>query len=272
MRLVLVVLALLIAAPVARADVKIDGHGWGHGVGMSQYGAMGYAAQEHRDFRWILGHYYTGTTVRAVNTGRVRVRLKDARAQRIQGATLLRGADGKKVRVKSTRTYRFTPWKGQLRVIALANNKTVAHLTAPVRASGTLKLLGKAENGVNNGGYRGALDLSLDGTNVLAVNDLALEDYLLGVVAGEMPASWPAQALAVQAVAARSYALKHLAASGAFDVYADTRSQVYGGITGEAAAASAAVRATRGLAVMAGDAVAETLFHSSSGGRTAAVQ
>src|SRR3954464_14925732 len=98
MRLVLVVLALLIAAPVARADVKIDGHGWGHGVGMSQYGAMGYAAQENRDFRWILGHYYPGTTVKAVPTGRVRVRLKDAAAQRIQGAASLKGANGKTVK------------------------------------------------------------------------------------------------------------------------------------------------------------------------------
>src|SRR4051794_8940982 len=272
MRFVLVVLALLIAAPVARADVKIDGHGWGHGVGMSQYGAMGYAAQEHRDFRWILGHYYSGTTVRAVNTGRIRVRLKDARAQRIQGATLLRGADGKRVRVKSTRTYRFTPWKGRLRVIALANHKTVAHLAVPVRATGTLKLLGKAENGVDDGGYRGALNLSLDGPNVLAVNDLALEDYLLGVVAGEMPASWPAQALAVQAVAARSYALTHLGANAAYDVYADTRSQVYSGISGEVPAATAAVKATRRMAVVTADGkVAETLFFSTSGGRTAAV-
>ncbi len=263
---------MLIAAPVARADVKIDGHGWGHGVGMSQYGAMGYAAQEHRDFRWILGHYYPGTTVKAVKARRVRVRLKDARAQRIMGATLLTGANGKKVKVRATRTYRFTPWNGQLRVVALANNKTVAHLPVPVRASGTLKLLGKAENGVNDGAYRGALVLSLDGANVLAVNDLGMEDYLLGVVAGEMPASWPAQALAVQAVAARSYALKHVGASGAFDVYADTRSQVYKGISGEVPAATAAVKATSRMAVVAPDGtVAETLFFSTSGGRTAAV-
>jgi stage II sporulation protein D len=161
-------------------------------------------------------------------------------------------------------------------VVALANNRTVAHLPGPVRvtAGGTpLKLLGKAENGVSDGSYRGALTLSLDGTKLLAVDDVALEDYLLGVVAGEMPASWPAQALAAQAVAARSYALTHHGASLAFDVYANTRSQVYGGVGAEAPAATAAVKATKKLAVVAADGrVAETLFHSSSGGRTAAVE
>ena len=78
--------------------------------------------------------------------------------------------------------------------------------------------------------------------------------------------------LRAQAVAARSYALRSRRPTEPFDVFADTRSQVYGGISAEANAATAAVAATRGLAVLAGSAVAETLFHSSSGGRTAAVE
>ncbi len=51
-------LALVLAAP-APADVRIDGRGWGHGIGMSQYGAYGYALVEHRSFRWS-----SGTTTR----------------------------------------------------------------------------------------------------------------------------------------------------------------------------------------------------------------
>src|SRR3954447_12326860 len=264
-----------LAAPQALADVRITGHGWGHGVGLSQYGAMGYAGRENRGFRWILGHYYPGTRVRAVKSARIRVRLKAAAAQRVKGAGQLRGANGRGVRLRSTRTYRFSAQRGRVRVISLSNNHTIARLPGPVRVTPAKRatiLLGKAENGVKDGGYRGALTLSLSGAKVLAVDDVALEDYLLGVVAGEMPASWPAQALAAQAVAARSYALTHRGA-GAYDVFADTRSQVYDGVAGEAKAATAAVRATKKLAVVTQDGtIAETLFHSSSGGRTAAVQ
>jgi stage II sporulation protein D len=272
----LTVLIALLAAPNALADVRVDGHGWGHGVGLSQYGAMGYAAREGRDYRWILGHYYPGTQVRAVKTARVRVRLKEAAAQRVKGAAKLRGANGRRVSLRTRRTYRFSANGGRVRVISLSNNHTLARLPAPVRVTAgnsPLKLLGKAENGVKDGAYRGALTLSLHGKKVLAVDDVALEDYLRGVVAGEMPASWPAQALAAQAVAARSYALTHRGANPAFDVYADTRSQVYGGVSAEAPAASAAVRATKQRAVVTADGrIAETLFHSSSGGRTAAVE
>jgi stage II sporulation protein D len=263
----LTLLIAALAAPPALADVRIDGHGWGHGVGLSQYGAMGYAGREDRGFRWILGHYYPGTRVRAVKAARIRVRLKEAATQRVKGAARLRAANGRRVALRGTRTYRFSAQRGRIRVISLSNNHTIARLAAPVRvtaAKTAARLLGKAENGVKDGVYRGVLTLSLDGAKVLAVDDIAVEDYLLGVVAGEMPASWPAQALAAQAVAARSYALLHR------DVYADTRSQVYRGVAGEVAAATAAVRATRALAVTYGVEIAQTFFHSTSGGRTAA--
>jgi stage II sporulation protein D len=57
-----------------------------------------------------------------------------------------------------------------------------------------------------------------------------------------------------------------------FDVYADTRSQMYRGVVAETSRTTDAVRATRGVVVTFGGVVARTLFHSSSGGRTAAVQ
>jgi stage II sporulation protein D len=107
---------------------------------------------------------------------------------------------------------------------------------------------------------------------VLAVNHVDLEDYLLGVVPAEMPASWPAAALRAQAIAARSYALTSRRPADPFDVFPDTRSQMYRGVTGEAPQTTAAVRATRRLAVFAGTAIARTLFSSSSGGRTAALE
>ena len=65
MRLALLTAALLALLPATAAadDVVIDGRGWGHGVGLSQYGAYGYALREGRDYQFIVGHYYTGTTL-----------------------------------------------------------------------------------------------------------------------------------------------------------------------------------------------------------------
>ena len=51
-------------ATAAADDLVIDGRGWGHGVGLSQYGAYGYALREGRDHRFILAHYYTGSELR----------------------------------------------------------------------------------------------------------------------------------------------------------------------------------------------------------------
>jgi stage II sporulation protein D len=84
-----------------------------------------------------------------------------------------------------------------------------------------------------------------------------------------MPASWPAEALESQAVIARSYALRDLRPGEPYDVYADTRSQMYVGRGGETDATDAAVRATRRQVVTDDGAIAQTFFFSSSGGRTA---
>ena len=110
------------------------------------------------------------------------------------------------------------------------------------------------------------------GDEVLVVDDVGLERYLYGVVPGEMPATWPVEALRSQAVAARSYAVTSRRPSQVFDVYADTRSQVYRGVTVETTRTTDAVSATSGVVLMYGTSVARTLFHSSSGGRTAAVE
>jgi SpoIID/LytB domain protein len=84
-----------------------------------------------------------------------------------------------------------------------------------------------------------------------------------------MPSSWPPEALKAQAVAARSYALANVTTGRAFDLYGDTRSQVFGGVKAENAATSAAVDATKGQVVLYKGKVANTLFFSTSGGRTA---
>jgi stage II sporulation protein D len=269
----LVSLATLLGAATARADYVIDGRGFGHGVGMSQYGAYGYALDEGRDFRWILGHYYTGTNVGRVATARMRVLLRRTRVPKACGATTVRDATGRRVRLRDTRVYRFSAWRADgLRVTDAATGRTRARLRGPVRVTGgrSLCLRGVADNDVRDGSYRGGLRLHRDGRAVLVVNELSLERYLGGVVAAEMPATWAAEALKAQAVVARSYALRSRVPARVFDVYADTRSQVYRGVVAELPAAVAAVRATRALAVRYGVEIAQTFFHSTSGGRTAA--
>ena len=265
--------AALVPAATASADYVVDGRGFGHGVGLSQYGANGYAQREGRDFRWILGHYYPGTSVGRVASARMRVVLRDTRVPKLCGATRARAAGGRTVRLRDTRTYAFSALgAGKVRVVDTSSGRTRARLTAPVRVTGgaTTCVRGEAINGVRNGSYRGTMRIERwDGRRLLAVNDVGLESYLWGVVTAEMPASWAAEALKAQAVVARSYALRNRRGDRVFDLYPDTRSQVYRGIAGETAAAVGASRATRALAVRYGVEIAQTFFHSTSGGRTA---
>ena len=134
-------------------------------------------------------------------------------------------------------------------------------------------MLGTSANGVRDGRYRGNLEVRATALGgVSAINAIGIEDYVRGVVAGEMPSGWPQEALRAQAVAARTYALATSKDGDGFDQYADTRSQVYNGIAGETAATDAAVAATASeIVAFAGKPIA-TYFFSTSGGRTENVE
>lgn len=104
------------------------------------------------------------------------------------------------------------------------------------------------------------------------MNELSLDHYLRGVVPREMPHDWPQQALQAQAVVARSYTLATIHPQNRFDLYADTRDQVYDGIVGERPETNRAVAATAGRIVSWNGRVATTYYHSTSGGRTANIE
>jgi stage II sporulation protein D len=265
--------ALLALAPAtARADLVVDGRGWGHGAGLSQYGAYGFALREGRSHRFILRHYYTGSGYGAAPPTRMRVRLKRARAPKLCDATQARGGE-RRVRLSPARSYRFaTLGADRLRVIDTTTGRTRARLRAPVTVAGgaSMCLRGAAENGLRDGFYRGRMVLVRDRGAVLVINRLPLEHYLYGVIPAEMPASWPAEALRAQAVVARSYALRSRRPSEPYDVFADVRSQVYRGVLAETDTTTAAARATRARVVTVAGEVAQTFFFSTSGGRTAA--
>jgi stage II sporulation protein D len=257
-------LLLVAAAPAegAKTTFTIRGAGFGHGVGMSQYGAMGYA--EHGwSAAQILAHYYTGTSLGSTDPNRkVRVQLvADTTTARISGA---RQAGSR--RLDPAKTYTIKR-RGLTQVDLSAGGRKLATFTAPLQVAGNPVT---ALAGV--GTYRGVLEFApTTFKGVSVINSVGLDEYLQGVVPAESPASWPAEALKAQAIAARTYAIT-TAKSDDFDHYADTRSQVYKGVGIETASTNAAVAATRGRIVTYNGQPVVTYFFSTSGGKTEDVE
>jgi len=263
----LTALAFLLLVPAADAATRhvISGRGFGHGVGLSQYGAYGYA-QHGRSYSAILGHYYRGTDIATIRTKRLRILLASSRSSvRFRGASRLAG-----VRALNKRaTYTVRPSRGRLGLFRGGKLKGRYRMLRVYKGGGTVRLLGGAINGIRNGRYRGTLDLRPGASGgVTVVNRIKLDQYVLGVVAGEMPSSWDLEALKAQAVAARTYALATRKRGGVFDLYPDARSQVYRGVAGETRSTGAAVRATRGQVVTYQGAPIVTYYFSTSGGET----
>jgi stage II sporulation protein D len=130
---------------------------------------------------------------------------------------------------------------------------------------------------VNGVDYRGAVRLlPAGGGRFDVVNDVAVDDYLAGVVTKEMYPAWPIEAIKAQAVASRTYALYEANTGGkqrAWDVYGDERSQMYGGITGETSKGRQAVAATQGIVLTYGlgdGTIFRAYFSSCCGGVTQA--
>ena len=121
----------------------------------------------------------------------------------------------------------------------------------------------------NSKKYRGAIGIG-GTTGITPYNILDIEEYLYGVVPGEMSASWPQEALKAQAVAARSIAIYQYNRyiSYGYNVVDTTATQVYGGYTKEDSRTNAAVDATRGETIKYNGKVAEALYFSTSGGVT----
>ncbi len=257
------VLASLVMAGSADASsgFYIRGGGFGHGIGMGQYGALGYALHGY-GYAAILNHYYTGTALGTTNPDQIVTVLLEVGSASLRGAS---AAAGKQLNPRSSYSV-LQSGAGTLEL--QSSGRTVGPFKAPLVVSGQspLDLAGV-------GLYRGSLEFwPAPGGALETVNALDVEDYVRGVVAGEMPSNWPAQALEAQAVAARTYALTVTPESSTFDVYPDTRSQMYGGVAAETSATDAAVAATRGQVVTYKGTAVLTPFFSSSGGYTESIQ
>jgi stage II sporulation protein D len=269
----LVTALLLAGAPAAHAATKltITGAGFGHGIGMSQYGTYGYSLHL-KTYDFILGHYYSGTTLGALDANpEIKVLLQGSKKS-ISFSGALNAGD-EKLDPAQAYSVRRTAAGLELRDATGESVGTVAgtlRVDAPVGQP--LRLNGTSVPGVRDGLYRGSLLIGASGSGLIAVNALDLEDYVRGVVSGESPSAWPTEALKAQAVAARTYAITTHAGGAVFDQYADTRSQVYRGVWGETPRTDAAEQATTGQVVTFGGQPVTTYFFSTSGGETEDVE
>jgi stage II sporulation protein D len=265
------------------ASFAITGRGYGHGVGLSQYGARG-RALDGQTAEQILAHYFKGTTIGTVSTATM-VRVLVLSGSKAPSTTPLRifgrGSSWRIDGIDKTfpadallsiwRDVEGTTGVWKLRVVSSTGAKlelrrfTATLVIRPASSATTLQVYSKPGT---NDRYRGVLRV-LIGSTASVVNVVTLEQYLRGVVPMEMPSSWPTQALRAQAISARSYAVRRLhPTTGAYDVYDDTRSQMYGGVNAERATTNAVVASTAGKVLKSGSVVASTFFHSTGGGAT----
>jgi len=122
---------------------------------------------------------------------------------------------------------------------------------------------------VNGRAFRGTFELAPDDEgDMVVVNTVSTHDYLASVVGSEEPSSWEAEALASQAIAARTYLYTHLAKHKSYDLEGDTRDQEYDGVANEDSRTRAAVERTAGLVVTYAGAPIEALYSANAGGIT----
>lgn len=254
------------SSPTSGSGLYVAGAGFGHGIGLSQYGAAGFA-QHGYTYQAILQHYYAQTTLGSVNPHRtVTVLLRQSGAVAFSGARTIRGARRK---LNPKTRYSVLISRGLLRI--MTNGRTIGYFKPPLQVSppagSTLTLIGQ-------GAYRGSFVIqpSTNRPGAMVINSVGLDNYVRGVVGAEMPSSWPEPALEAQAVAARTYAITAGAINSSFDVYDDTRSQMYEGVSAETASTNAAVAATTGRVVEYDGQPVITYFFASSGGQTESIQ
>lgn len=254
-------LACALLAP-AVSDAKtwiVKGGGFGHGVGMSAWGSYGYG-KHGWGYKRIIGHYYRHVKVgKDKGNARVRVLLASRSGDvKFDGAVK---ACGK--RLKPSKTYRAARRGSKIRLESGAGK----------RLAGCGKRLHAKSKGIVDihgvGKYRGALETvpSADGGQ-LVVNRLDVEEYVRGSLPGEIPPDWPKETLKAFAIAIRSIALSTDVGGKAFDIYSDTRTQVYGGVKLESKRTDKAAKGTRHKVVTYKGDVIQATYFSASGGRT----
>ena len=250
---------------------SLEGHGWGHGRGMSQWGAQG-AASQGVSAETIVSTYYPGTERSVLAPAPIRVKLMgddgtDLRVHAAAGLTVTDVSTGRTQELPAGPTaWRVTVDSAGLHVQSLSGSTWSPYALGggtthggPIRFSGPTFVRVAFPNGTSRD-YRGGVQaVQTAPTSMASVVVLPLEDYLLGVVPREVSSGWRPAALQAQAIAARSYSAnkrERVNGSGHWDICDTTQCQVFGGSrlytsSGttelEPASTSEAVRATAGV-------------------------
>lgn len=248
------------AAVGGNAVFVLTGSGYGHGAGMSQYGAFA-QARAGRSVADILGFYYPGTQL--------------GRKSPATKLRVLLAAAAKTLTISSPVDFSVRDAAGQsyplpAGTVTLGPELEITVDGAPETLAGPLTFVPVSAQllSVGSRSYRGTIEVSQVATGLQAVDVVGLDAYVQGVVPSEMPSAWPAAALQAQAIAARSYALAARVQGKAWDLYSDGRSQQYVGAGAETPETTTAVKQTAGRVLLYGGIVATTVYSSSSGGRT----
>ena len=263
----------------------LKGHGYGHGIGMNQYGAQN-AAGKGLSASKILAYYYPGTKLtKSSRNIRVLITADTSSDVVVQGRSGLRFRNvesGKTVALptKTSSGKAVTAWRmqpsGAKTVLQYRSGSWTTFARTSWTGRGQLEASSGALGLVLPSGsvvrYRGALRSAppTSGSSQRdTVNVLSLEDYVRGVVASEMPASWRNAALRSQVIAARTYGLRSLRSTGTYDICDTTACQVYRGVNGETSTTNRIVDEVKGLVLTYDGKPALTQFSSSSGGQSA---
>ena len=296
---IVVALGLIVtpAAPAtaANGDFGFSGHGWGHGRGMGQYGAYGYAVDHGWGYAQILGHYYGGTSL-AGDAGNPAMTVE---LTRFTGVDTIVTAPGLTVNGVSTGSAAVLVRRTRPGVFAVftgngcagpwtsASDQGSGLVIASTAPAGSPENLLRTCEATTTHGYRGTITVVDNAGTQYAVNTLWTDDYLRGVVPRESPSSWGTagggrgmEALKAQAVAARSYALASGGRASGAKTCDTTACQVYSGAVLwpwggamtvlDAATTDSAVAQTSGQVMRwPNGTIARTEFSSSTGGWTA---
>jgi peptidoglycan hydrolase-like amidase len=267
------------------------GRGYGHGRGMSQYGAF-HAATIGQSARQITDRYYSTSTAGTVANAQLRVRLERSVNDRLvyfPSVTGLTARDestgGGETKIDPAAFPGVSRWRvvtdsAGLRVQSETGTGGWATLQIGSRTAfpGTVRIFSNSvsslriqdEDESGTRAYRGNFRINrINSSDITAVNVVPLEAYLRSVVPSESPASWPAAALQAQAIAARSYSSwhkQHPKDAATYDICDNQNCQVYSGTSGEDSRTDAAVSATAGQARTISGAAIRAEFASTNGG------
>ena len=260
------------AVTASGSSFTFKGGGWGHGIGMSQYGARGMASGGATHTQ-ILQHYYSGVTVSA-GTPDTQIDLRVRIAENVPTLQLTAGG---------TTTFDGVGTVGQGAVVTLTRSGSAVKLSGALNAT-VASLRVRYASSTNplqvsppNHPFRyGELVVKPAGTGLRAtIEQLRMDQYLWGL--HEMPFSWPDAALQAQVVAGRTFALKRRAARRAagedYDVTNTVSDQAYSGAKNESPANYFltwvnAVQSTDGQTIRYGGNLIDAVYSSSSGGHT----